>query len=609
MSAAVPVVDRRDLSFQLFEVLGVEDLTARVRFAGHDRATFEAALDTAEAVARDQFRPHYVTSDREEPRVEAGRVRLPDAVAPAIRAFTQAGFMAAHRDHDEGGMQLPWVVTQACFACFQAANIGTAAYPFLSIANANLLDAFGTQQQKALYMRPQVEGRFLGTMCLSEPQAGSSLGDVRAEARPAGDGTFRLKGTKMWISGGEHEITENIVHLVLARIRGAPSGVKGLSLFIAPKRRVEPDGSLGRPNDVTLIGLNHKMGYRGTTNTVLAFGENDDCAAELVGAPGQGLAIMFHMMNEARIGVGLGAAMLGVAGYLHSRDYARTRTQGRPAERRDPDGPPVPIVEHPDVRRLLLLQKVYAEGALALCLYAARLVDEQRTAEDPEKRRRAGLELDLITPVVKAWPSDWCLEANRHAIQVLGGYGYTRDFPVEQIYRDNRLNPIHEGTNGIQALDLVGRKLMSDSGEALNRLYFRMEGAADMTAEDPALVAPTAAFADALGRAKRATTSVLDALERRQPARALANASLHLDLLGHLLVGWRWLEQGRTAARALARAAAEARPLGPEEEAFYRGKIAACRFFHAQETGRIHHWAPIVGRMDPSVLETDPTWL
>jgi butyryl-CoA dehydrogenase len=606
---SVPVVDRRDLSFQLFEVLDAERLTERARFAGHDRATFEAALDTAEAVAREQFRPHYVKADREEPRVEDGRVRLPDEVAPAIRAFTDAGFMAAHRGQDEGGMQLPWVVTQACFACFQAANIGTAAYSFLSIANANLLDVYGTQQQKALYMRPQVAGRFLGTMCLSEPQAGSSLGDVRAEARPAGDGTYRLKGTKMWISGGEHEIAENIVHLVLARIKGAPAGVKGLSLFIAPRRRVEPDGSLGRPNDVTLIGLNHKMGYRGTTNTLLAFGEADDCVAELVGQPGQGLAIMFHMMNEARIGVGLGATMLGVAGYLHARDYARTRTQGRPADRRDPASPPIPIVEHADVRRLLMLQKAYVEGALALCLYAARLVDEQRTAEDPEKRRRAGLELDLITPVVKAWPSDWCLEANRHAIQVLGGYGYTRDFPVEQIYRDNRLNPIHEGTNGIQALDLVGRKLGSDGGEALNRLYFRMEGAADMTAEDPALVEPMARFADALRRAKGATSAVLDALEHGQAARALANASVHLDLFGHLLVGWRWLEQGRAAARALARAAAEGTKLGAEEAAFYRGKIAACRFFHAQETGRVHHWAPIVEAMDPSVLETDPVWL
>ncbi len=352
---------------------------------------------------------------------------------------------------------------------FQAANVGTSGYPFLTMANANLLLAHGSPEQIETWVGPMLEGRYFGTMCLSEPGAGSSLADVTTRAEPQPDGTYRLFGNKMWISAGEHELSENIVHLVLARVAGAPDGVKGLSLFIVPK--VLPDGTR---NDVTLAGLNHKMGFRGTTNTLLNFGEKGGAVGDLVGEEGRGLAAMFHMMNEARIGVGLGAMALGYTGYLKSLQYAKERLQGRAP---GAAGTPVPIAEHADVKRMLLAQKSYVEGALALLLYCSRLVDEEKTAETADERDAAHLLLDVLTPIAKSWPSQWCLAANDLAIQVHGGYGYTRDYDVEQHYRDNRLNPIHEGTHGIQGQDLLGRKVVMQGGAGLLALV----GAIDET--------------------------------------------------------------------------------------------------------------------------------
>ncbi|MBX9630057.1 MAG: acyl-CoA dehydrogenase, partial [Burkholderiales bacterium] len=466
----VRIVNRRDLDFVLYELLEAQTLTQRDRYRDHSRETFDAVIDTAHKIAVEQFAPHARAADEDEPRFENGRVVMIPEVKQALEAFREAGFISASFDAELGGMQLPVTVAQAAFAIFNGANIATAAYPFITVANANLLLAFGSEDQKRRYLGHLLSGRFFGTMCLSEPQAGSSLSDIVTRAEPQPDGTYRLFGQKMWISGGEHELSENIVHLVLARIKGAPAGVKGISLFVVPKFLVNDDGSIGARNDVQLAGLNHKMGYRGTTNCVLNFGEGAGAIGTLVGEPHKGLACMFHMMNEARVGVGLGAVMLGYSGYLHALEYARERSQGRPVLAKDPTKPPVKIIEHPDIRRMLLAQKAYVEGGLALSLYAARLVDDERSAPDDKTRRDAKLLLEVLTPIVKAWPSQWCLAANDLAIQVHGGYGYTREYPVERLYRDNRLNPIHEGTNGIQALDLMGRKVGMDDGMAIQLL-------------------------------------------------------------------------------------------------------------------------------------------
>jgi alkylation response protein AidB-like acyl-CoA dehydrogenase len=606
------ILSRRDLEFVLYELLDVGALTDRERYADHTRETFDAALDTCERMATELFEPHYRKNDQNEPRVyidEDGseRVRIIPEVKQALDAFCQAGLMAAGQDYDLGGMQLPAAVSAACFAWFKGANVSTAGYPFLTIGNANLLLAHGTREQIDTYVRPMMQGRFFGTMCLSEPQAGSSLADIKTRAEPQADGSYRLFGNKMWISAGEHELSENIVHLVLAKIPGAPPGVKGISLFIAPKKLVNADGSLGERNDVVLAGLNHKMGYRGITNTLLNFGEGKfkpggaaGAVGYLVGEANRGLACMFHMMNEARIGVGMGAVLLGYTGYLHALDYARSRPQGRPPGAKDPSSPQVPIVEHADVRRMLLAQKSYVEGGLALCLYCARLVDEQKTGESQAAREEARLLLDILTPIAKSWPSQWCLEANNLAIQVHGGYGYTRDYKVEQFYRDNRLNPIHEGTHGIQAMDLLGRKVGMEGGRALELLLAKMAATeAEALAGGSPLLAECAAALNAATAATGATTRQL--LSGRDANLMLANASAYLEMLGHVVIAWVWLRQAVIAQRALASA-----PGG--EADFYQGKLQACRYFFRYELPKTAAQHELLRGLDPTCLEMRDQW-
>jgi len=598
------LISRRDLEFLLHEWLDVSSLCSRERFSDHSRETFDAALDTAERIASEAFLPHRRKSDLEEPEFDGERVHLIAEVAEAYGAFADAGLIAATQDYEFGGMQLPVTVDKACFAYVLAANAGSAGYPLLTTANANLLLAHGTQAQIDAFVRPMLDGRFAGTMCLSEPQAGSSLADITTRAEPDGACEFgeryRLSGSKMWISAGEHEITSNIVHLVLAKIPGGPAGVKGISLFIVPRRLLSADGSLGERNDVVLAGLNHKMGYRGTVNTLLNFGEGRfrpdgraGAVGYLVGERHQGLACMFHMMNEARIGVGLGAVALGYAGYLESLEYARQRPQGRPVSVRDPASPPVPIIEHPDVRRMLLAQKSYVEGGLALNLYCARLVDEQHTAITDDARTEAGLLLEILTPVAKSWPSQWCLAANDLAIQVLGGYGYTRDYPVEQLYRDNRLNPIHEGTHGIQALDLLGRKVSMQRGRALELVAARIAATVGRAcaAGDRNLVAWAGSLDAAAGRVLRVTQALY---APGDPVRTLANATVYLEAFGHVVVAWIWLEQ---ALAAHGRAGD-----------FYDGKRQACRYFFGWELPRTGPQFDLLERLDDTTLEMLEAW-
>jgi len=597
------LVSRRDLAFVLYELLSVDGLTKRARYADHTRETFDAAIDIAAKIAEERFATHNKKVDQNEPTFDGNRVLIIPEVKAALDAYCSAGLMAAAHDYELGGMQLPYVVTQACFAHFNAANIATAAYPMLTMANANLIHAWGSEEQKATYLPHLLSGRFFGTMCLTETQAGSSLSDIRTRAEPQSDGSYRLFGSKMWISAGEHELSENIVHLVLAKIPGSPPGVKGISLFIAPKFLVNRDGSLGARNDISLAGLNHKMGYRGTVNTVLNFGEKDGAAAWLVGAPNRGLACMFHMMNEARIGVGLGAVMLGYAGYLHALDYARNRPQGRPAAAKDPTQPQVAIVAHADVRRMLLAQKAYVEGGLALGMYCALLVDEQKTAESPEARREAGLLLDVLTPIAKAWPSQWCLEANSLAIQVHGGYGYSREYNVEQFYRDNRLNAIHEGTNGIQAIDLLGRKVGMDDGAAIQILAREISRTAReaMAAESPEL----RRFGEQLGVAFARVMDVVRefqcANDRNYARTALANAHVFLEMTGHVVVAWIWLRMALVAAANLARADA------PDGN-FYRGKLQACSFFFRWELPKTEHWHRLLNESDRTCEDMQDNW-
>ncbi|MFI8606944.1 acyl-CoA dehydrogenase [Pseudomonas sp. NPDC077649] len=595
------LLSSRNLAFELYEVLDAEALTQRERFAEHNRETFDAAIATARSIAEELFAPHNRKSDEHEPQYVDGAAVLIPEVEPALRAFHEAGFLNATRDFEHGGMQLPNLLSQACFAHFQSANIATSSYSMLTMGVANLIEAFGNEEQKSRYLQPIIDGRFFGTMALTEPHAGSSLSDIRTKAEPHADGSYRIKGNKIFISGGDQPISENIVHMVLAKLPDAPPGVKGISLFLVPKFHVNDDGSLGARNDVTLAGLFHKMGWRGTTSTALNFGDNGECVGYLVGKPHHGLSYMFQMMNEARIGVGMGAIMLGYAGYLYSLDYARNRPQGRQPDGKDPSSPQVAIVEHTDVRRMLLTQKAYVEGAFDLGLYAARLFDDTHTLATAEERAEALQLLDLLTPIVKSWPSEFCLKANELAIQILGGHGYTREYPVEQYYRDNRLNPIHEGTHGIQSLDLLGRKVAMNGGAALKQLLRLIHGTCQRAAEYESLTALRQPLEQLLARLQAVTLALLGDLMAGQVNQGLANSALYLKVFGHAVIGWRWLEQAIRAEQGLARGE------GGDAD-FYRGKLQAARYFLTWEVPGCHHELAILEARDDTCLGMRDAW-
>ncbi|HEY1090144.1 MAG TPA: acyl-CoA dehydrogenase [Burkholderiaceae bacterium] len=596
---------RQTLDFLLYDWLRVQELQSRERFSEHSRETFDAVLDTCEKIAREKFAPFNRQCDVEEPHFDGERVHLPAATKIALDAYVESGMLAADQDYEFGGMQLPCVIERAANAFFAKASVAMGGYAMLTHGNARLLMAHGTAKQKEVFARAEFAGRWFGTMCLSEPQAGSSLSDVATRALPDGADfesdalgpRYRLKGHKMWISGGEHELSENIIHLVLAKIPGPDGkplpGTKGISLFIVPKHCVDAEGRLtGQRNDVQLAGLNHKLGYRGTTNCLLNFGEKDGAIGYLVGQPGEGLKCMFHMMNEARIGVGMGAVMLGYAGYEASLEYAKQRPQGRPVGPggKDASQPQRPIIEHADVRRMLLAQKSYVEGGLALELFCARLVDERHGGSDADKAR-AALLLEVLIPIAKSWPSEWCLEANSLAIQVLGGYGYTRDFPVEQYWRDNRLNMIHEGTHGIQALDLLGRKVVMNGGSALLALAGRI----NETVERGLQSAPHAKLANelaaALARIGRATKA---AWASGEPEAALANATPYMQAFGHVVLAWLWLDLALTAQG---------------DSDFALGKHAAARYFFAFELPKIGGWLEAVEKGEGLSREVRAEWL
>ena len=602
---------RSTLDFLLYEWLDVSSLQQRERFSDHSRETFDAVLDTCERIAKEKYAPFNRLVDTEEPRFDGEKVILPQATHDAQKAYAESGMLSAAQDYDIGGMQLPYTVEAAANSFFAMASVSMGS-GLLTVGNANLLMAHGSELQRQVFALNEFSGRWSGTMCLSEPQAGSSLSDVMTRATPDGDAyasdplgaRYRLKGNKMWISAGDHELTENIIHLVLAKIPDADGklipGVRGISLFIVPKKLVNEKAELtGVRNDVALAGLNHKCGWRGTTNTLLNFGEGkfkvqtDNTASDgsgavgyLVGEPGRGLSYMFHMMNEARIGVGMAATMLGMAGYEASLEYAKNRPQGRPVAGgsqkvvKDAAQAQVRIIEHADIKRMLLAQKSYSEGALALELYCAKLVDEQHTGS-VNAADEARLLLEVLTPIAKSWPSEWCLEANSLAIQIHGGYGYTRDFPVEQYWRDNRLNMIHEGTHGIQGMDLLGRKVLMEEGRGVHLLGARMRETADKAMVFADLAADAKALNTALQKVIAATKM---AWSSGQPQEALANAVPYLQAFGHLVLAWIWLDVSASCRGAQTPA--------------QTGRQAAAKYFFHYELPKIDAWLQVVSNRD-----------
>lgn len=586
---------KKDLHFQLFENLQVTELGRFPYFQDHDRETFQMVLDSAEQIATQSLRPHLTDMDRNEPQLVNGKIHVHPAMGDIIRQFAERGWINATFSYDEGGQQLPSVMHMAAGFIFQSANYSASVYPFLTTGAANLIRTFGSQTLKETFIPNMLSGKWQGTMALTEPDAGSSLADIRTTAHPTDrPGVYKIKGQKIYISCGDHDACDNVIHLMLAKIPGAPLGVKGISLFVVPQKRVPSGGG----NDVLTEGIYHKMGYKGAPIAHLMIGSQDGCEGYLVGEPHQGLAYMFQMMNEARIGVGMNAVAIGTAAYYASLDYAKERPQGRKLGEKDLSQPQVPIIKHADVKRMLLFQKAITEGSLNLILYCAQLADVAHagTGTDAEE---AALLLDLLTPIAKSYPSEMCCLTTSAAVQVLGGAGYTRDFPVEQYYREARIHPIHEGTTGIHGMDLLGRKVLMKEGIAL-RLLSKAIVETIRSAEKQENLGP---FSQSLQRYLQkagALTQLLVSKAPRDPEGFLADASLYLEYLGILVVAWRWLAMGITATESLERENGQSD--------FLHGKLAAMRYFYEYELVKMDGLGKRLSSLDQVTVEMRQEW-
>ncbi|MBM4363887.1 MAG: acyl-CoA dehydrogenase [Deltaproteobacteria bacterium] len=591
---ANPLLDDRTVDYLLYDVLDVGSLAALPYFADHSRETFAPYMDACRRLARTEMFPAYRALDEAPPRLEGGRVVTHPALGPLYARLAELGLLAATRPAEVGGQQLPTVVAGLAHAYLMAGNLAAYGYAGLTASAARLLESFATPVLRETYMGRMLSGEWTGTMALTEPQAGSSLADVKTRATPAADGSYRISGSKMFISGGDNSFTDNVIHLALARVDGAPPGVKGISLFVVPARRPTAGGLVA--NDIAVAGVIHKIGWKGIASLGLNFGERGDCHGWLVGSEHRGLAHMFQMMNEARLMVGLNGVATASVAYLESLEYARTRPQGRPASARHPDSPQVPIIQHADVRRMLLRQKAIVEGGLALLAVASLAADLAEHSEDEATRRENALLLDLLTPVAKSFPAERGYESNTLAVQIHGGYGYSSEYLVEAWLRDQKLNSLHEGTTGIHGIDLVGRKLALDGGAALDVLGRRVERTLRAARE----AAVEAELIDSVAAALREVRELAGFLGGLPGAEArLRHSTDALDLFGTAVVGWLWLEMARVSTLALARP-------GAGDVAFHRGKLAAARYFARTELPRVARLAALCRSGEDSFASVDP---
>ncbi|WP_437596166.1 acyl-CoA dehydrogenase [Sorangium sp. So ce590] len=597
-----PLLNDRDVEFLLYEVLDAPRLCELPYFADHARETFDLYLQSCRRFAREVLFPTYRPVDASPPRFEGGAVTVHPALKQVFRPMVELGMLTATRPAAVGGQQLPLVVATLAGAYLQAANLSACGYLGLTTGAAHLIEAFGDDALRSAFMTRMYAGEWTGTMALTEPQAGSSLADVQTRAAPTQAGHYLVRGSKIFISGGDHDLTENIVHLVLARIEGAPQGIKGVSLFAVPKRRPERGTEGGQlvPNDVEVAGVIHKIGWRGLPSLAMSFGERDDCHGYLVGSPHQGIAYMFQMMNEARIMVGVNGAATASAAYHEALGYALVRPQGRRLGSKDPAAPQVPILEHADVRRMLLRQKAIVEGSLALLATTARYADLAAHAADAAERERAQRLLDLLTPIAKTFPAEKGFESNALALQVHGGYGYSSEYLPEAWLRDQKLNSIHEGTTGIQGLDLLGRKVVAGGGAALLALGGEVEqaiGRAQQAGVEPAWGERLGASMSLLGEL---TAHLAEAGVRGDVERMLRHSADYLELASVLVVAWQWLAMAAAAREGLARGAS---PAG-----FYEGKLCAAQYWFSTELPRVEALAALCRSGDDSYARMRPEW-
>ena len=583
-------VSRRNMEFLLYEVHGVEQLSALPYFADHTRETYDLVMDTALKLARNLLYPYLREMDEKAPYLEDGQVKVHPAVRTMMKEWGEGGWISSSMPYEVGGQQLPITLHMLCNYIFAAANFAATGFPGLTTGAAHLILSYASDELKQTYVPQMLAGEWQGTMALTEPQAGSSLSDIITTAYPTDNGYYNIKGQKIFISAGDHDGVENVIHMMLAKIKGAPAGIKGISLFLVPKERIGDSGAL-ESNDVTVATVYHKLGYRGCPITQLSMGENDNCRGYLVGEPHKGLSYMFQMMNEARIGVGMQATAIATAAYYTSLEYAKERPQGRKLTSKDPTLPPVPIIEHADIRRMLLFQRAITEGSLAVILQCAMYTDLART-EDLEEKKRYDLLLDLLTPVAKTYGAENGILSVSQGLQILGGYGYCQEFPMEQYFRDIRIHTSHEGTTGIQGMDLLGRKVVMKNGEAMRLYLAEVEAAIQQASHHEELKPYADRLKGALEQLQNVTLYRVQFALKGEVEEFLADATLYLELFGIIAVAWQWLAQGIVAQKGLSGDCSNT------EKAFYQGKLHTMKYF-------FHYEVPKIQGLGARLMEAD----
>ncbi len=594
---ATRFMSMRNLRFLLYEVFDLTSLTQYGYYREYDRKMLDMVLQAASELAERLLWPCFQEMDRTPPEFADDTVRVHPVVKTMLKEFGSGGWIATTVPEALNGQQLPHLVSDTCQFMFSSANYSASVYPGLTDGAARLIENFGSQALYDAYVPKMRSGQWQGTMALTEPEAGSSLSDITTSAEPTDQGYYKIRGQKIFISAGDHDAVENVVHLMLAKIAGAPAGAKGISLFVVPKKRISDGGALV-PNDVVTSGIFHKLGYRGCPITQLSIGDKDDCRGYLLGKPHQGLMYMFQMMNEARIAVGMGATAVATAAYYASLEYAKTRKQGRRVSEKDPTQPQVAIIEHPDVKRMLLFQRAVVEGSLSLLLQCSKYADLQKVGSDDEKEKYTLL-LDLLTPVAKTYPSEMGILSISQGLQCFGGSGYCDDYPLEQYYRDARINPIHEGTTGIHGIDLLGRKVLMKNGRASELYLAEVRASVTEALKFPSLEPYARELSEALDKLMRVTSHLVGISQHKGPEHFLADATLYLEFFGIVSVAWQWLLQALAVQKALERGL----PAG--EEKFYQGKFYVFRYFFGYELPKIEGLIKRLMNTDGLTVEMD----
>lgn len=578
---------RETIDFLLNEVIEVAQLLQQDYFNAHSSETFAMTLDSATEISQRIMQANYGPSDRTPPVVENGKVSIHAGIHNFIKAYADSGLLSATFPFEWGGQQLPKTVNAAVeFICMCGHN-SFIMFTDLMAGCANLILTYGDEAQKQQLLPQLLSGQWAGTMCLTEPQAGSALSEITTMAVPQADGTYKIKGQKIFISAGDHDATENIIHLVLARIEGAPRGTKGISLFIVPKKKLAPPPlGVGGLNDVVSIGLIHKMGQKATPALHLGFGQEDDCVGYLLGEAHQGLPQMFQMMNGARLGVGLTGIAIASAAYHTSLQYAQERVQGKGLSTKLAEKGSVAIHQHPDVRRMLLTQKVITEGTLAFIMQCYYYMDLLKVCQTEEERMKYDVLLELLTPVAKTYGAEMGNVSVNQGLQVLGGYGYSEDFTLEQMARDVRIMSIYEGTTGIQSLALLGRQVVKNKGFALKAWKEEVEKDITKAQHFPALSIYCTELKVALEQFDKSTHHLLSIAVAGDNEAFLADATLYMEFFGLLNVAWQWLRIGAVAQQNLL--------IMPQKVRFYESKIHAMKFYFTYELPKIDYLSKVL---------------